>query len=515
MSLGMPNNPPRLELKNISKSFFGVPALKNVSFVAQAGEVVGLCGENGAGKSTLMKVLSGVWATGSFEGKILIDGQQVFFRNPAEALAAGVSIVHQELSVFDQLSIAENFFIYDFPTIGGIVQQSLLESRASEILAKLQAKISPHALAKDLSVGQKQLVEIGRALTQPLRILILDEPTSALTDPEIENLHQVVLRLKNEGVCILYISHKMEELEKICQRVVVLRDGESVWASSMTDWSRQKVVEAMVGRPLANLFPPKRPLESRGVLLEIEDLCVTRQSDHRALLNHIHFQVRRGEIFGIAGLMGSGRTELVSAIFGALSNCHRTGRVIMNGVDLSKATPAEAIQSGLALLTEDRKLSGLFLDHSVRQNLSLPILRSLSRLGVIHEATETETVSYFSKILRVKSQGLEAGVRTLSGGNQQKVLLGRWLATKPTLMILDEPTRGIDVGAKAEIYFLMRELVDQGLTLLLVSSELPEIVGLCDRVLVMREGHMSGILEGPQVEPIQIMKKAVGDVHEV
>ncbi len=500
---------PVVELKNISKNFSGVQALNKVSLSAQAGKCLGLLGENGAGKSTLMKILSGVWPKGDYEGTIFLDGKAIAFEGPREARAAGIAIIHQELSLFEELSVAENVFVSDLPSHFGFLNKHLLIEKTRELFSKFQFSIDPSAQVRTLSVGERQLVEIARAFTKPVKVLIFDEPTSALSDREIQNLFRLIRELKANGVACIYISHKLPEIHALCDDITVLRDGHSVAHFQHDGFDDQKLIEAMVGRKIDNVFPPKRPYDSgREVILKVEDLSYTNPKTKLPMLKHVSFDVRQGEIFGIAGLMGSKRTELVSAIFGCLKAEKISGSISLFGKVVKIDNPKTAISHGLALVTEDRKGTGLVLEMDVKGNLTLPILQRLSRLATIRTADESELVNYYCRILRIKTPSEHFKVRHLSGGNQQKVIIGRWLSTQPKILLLDEPTRGIDVLAKAEIYHLMRQLVDQGLTLIIVSSELPEVVSLCDRVMVMREGQVAGILEGNEISQVTIMERA-------
>lgn len=497
-----------VELENISKFFGDIPALQNVSLKAYAGECLGLMGENGAGKSTLMKILSGVWPHGSFSGQIKIEGRSKSFSGPQQAADAGLAIIHQELSLFDEMSVAENIFMMDLPSKGGLFQKKDLYRDAEALMKRLNFHVPVDALVKSLSVGQRQLVEIARAFTRPVKILIFDEPTSALSDREIEILFSVIRDLKKQNVACIYISHKLPEIRELCERVSVLRDGRNAGSFDDNRWSDADLIEGMVGRKIENIFPPKRPFKTdRTTLLEVRDLTYQVSPSQKPVLDHIDFDLKEGEILGIAGLMGSRRTELVSALFGALKVPKISGKILMSGNEIEIETPQDAIRNGFGLVTEDRKLTGLVLEMDVRENMTLPILRKISKYFSIQAVRESELVDYYSKILRIKAASQTLKVRHLSGGNQQKVILGRWLSIQPKILMLDEPTRGIDVYAKSEIYFLMRQLVDQGLTLIVVSSELPEIVSMSDRVLVMREGKLAGILDGDSVSQQKIMEK--------
>lgn len=500
---------PLVELKNILKTFSGVRALENVSLQAYAGECLGLVGENGAGKSTLMKVLSGVWPYGDYSGQIFLEGVEQKFTGPRQAREAGIAIIHQELSLFDELSVAENIFISDLPESSGVLRLKELKVKTEELLRRFNFQIPPDQLVKTLSVGERQLVEIARAFTKPVKVLIFDEPTSALSDREVEVLFKLIKELKTQGVACIYISHKLPEIRELCDRITVIRDGHSVGHFAPGEFSEDKIIEAMVGRKIDSVFPPKRRFDSsREVILKVEDLEYRDIRTRLPLLKKVSFDVRKGEVLGIAGLMGSRRTELVSALFGSLRAEKLGGRILLQGSEVDIRSPKDAIRHGLALVTEDRKASGLVLEMDVKGNLTLPVLKRLSSFATIRSFEESELVKYYCKVLRIKTPDEYFKVRHLSGGNQQKVIIGRWLSTQPKILLLDEPTRGIDVLAKAEIYYLIRQLVDQGLTLILVSSELPEVVSLADRVLVMREGRVAGLLEGDEINQFSIMEKA-------
>ncbi len=503
------NFKPVVELEGISKSFSGVKALESVSLKAFAGECLGLVGENGAGKSTLMKVLSGVWPYGDYSGRILLNGEEQKFPGPREARDAGIAIIHQELSLFEELTVAENIFISEFPQFAGVLKMKELYARTEELLKKFNFQISAENRVKNLSVGERQLVEIARAFTKPVKVIIFDEPTSALTDKEVDTLFNLIKDLKKRGVASIYISHKLPEIRELCEKITVLRDGKSISDFDSRGFSEERIIEAMVGRRIESIFPPKRPFETRrDIILKVEDLHYTDRRTGNPILKGVSFDVRQGEIFGIAGLMGSRRTELVSALFGSLNANKVSGKIQLHGKDVNIRNPQDAIKEGLALVTEDRKASGLVLEMDVKGNLTLPILKKLSTFARIRSIEESELVKYYCKVLRIKTPDEHFKVRHLSGGNQQKVIIGRWLSTQPKILLLDEPTRGIDVLAKAEIYHLIRQLVDQGLTLILVSSELPEVVSLADRCLVMREGKVVGLLEGSQISQVSIMEKA-------
>ena len=499
-------------MHGIRKEFPGVLALDGVQLSLERGQVLALLGENGAGKSTLMKVLSGVYPYGTYEGQILLDGQEMHFKNTREAEAAGVVIIHQELNLVQGLTVAENLFLGrepQRPKGSGIIDRNALFDGAGRLLARLQADIDPRALVSTLSVGQQQLVEIAKALGQNARVLIMDEPTSALTNTEVHQLFELVRSLTAQGVGIIFISHKMDEIFALTDAIAVMRDGRYVGTVKTAETSRDQLVAMMVGRELKDLFP-KQAIELGEVLLEVKNL---RASDPAKpgtwRLTDLNLTVRRGEIVGVAGLMGAGRTEFVQALFGAWPG-KVEGEVRIAGKPVRVKNPQDAIRAGLALVTEDRKLSGLVLGMSSGDNISMARLPLLARLGIVDRRKEAEMVAGLIQDLRVKVYGPEQIVGTLSGGNQQKVVLAKWLATNPEVLILDEPTRGIDVGAKAEIYNLIGELAARGLAVVMVSSELPEILGLADRVVVMHEGRLAGELTRAQATQERIMNLATG-----
>lgn len=504
--------PTSVELRQITKSFPGVLALSNVSLKAYAGECLGLVGENGAGKSTLMKVLSGIWPSKSYSGEILIEGHRKDFFVPQDARDSGVAIIHQELALFPELSVAENILISELPHKRGRLKKDELFKQSKEILDQLNLNISPLALVKDLSIGQRQLVEIARAFTRPLKVLVLDEPSSALTDRETEKLFELVDRLKREGVCCLYISHKLPEIRRLCERVVILRDGQSVKTfDSMDGVTDDLLISQMVGRQVSQIFPEKAaPKALKKPLLQVKNLSYRHPRSGKSLLKDLTFEVYEGEVLGVAGLVGSRRTDLLMALFGALpAHCHEGGEVYLDEKLVRFRSPREAIQNKIALVTEDRKASGLILDRSIRENLSLPFLDQLTKFFKIQQAAEKEMAEKHCKEMRVKTPSTEFFIKNLSGGNQQKVILARWLATKPRLLLLDEPTRGIDVGAKSEIYHMIRKLASEGLAIIMVSSELPEVLHLSDRVIVMHEGRASECLTDQNINAEKIMERAV------
>ena len=503
-----------LKMERIIKEFPGVRALDNVNFEARAGEVLALVGENGAGKSTLMKVLGGVWPYPGYQGDIFINGENRRFHTTREAEQSGVAIIYQELNLIPELSVAENIFLDRQPTNRlGAIDWRQLNAGTQALLDELGIRdFKPADQVRHLSVGKQQMVEIAKALSKRARILVLDEPTSALTDREVAELFRIIRKLKRDGVCMCYISHKMEEIKAIADRVVVLRDGQTIGdVTAIGDISLDQIIARMVGRDIEDMFPV--PARRRGEkILEVRNLDV----DHPELagekrVRNASFSAYRGEILGIAGLMGAGRTELVSAIFGACPDATH-GDVLVAGQRIEIRSPADAIEHGIALLTEDRKAFGLFLGQSIAFNTtiaSLPTISSRST-GVIDVARERVLVENYVAQLGVKTHDIDSIVGTLSGGNQQKVILGRWLNAGPKIFILDEPTRGIDIGAKVEIYKLLDRLAGEGVAIIMISSELPEVLGMSDRILVMREGAIVAEFTREEATKEAIMEYATG-----
>jgi len=488
--------PPLLEMRGITKRFPGVLALDRVSFDLHPGEVHALVGENGAGKSTLMNILGGVHPHGTYDGEIAIDGQVRQFHSVRAAEDAGIAVVHQELSLVPEFSIAENVFLGREPHRLGVVAFEELYSRAQRVLDELQLQLDPHIPAGELGIGQQHLVEIAKALSRNARILVLDEPTAALTESEAEILFGILGRLREAGAGIIYISHKLDEVFRLANRVTVLRDGRSVSTDPTPDIDAPQLIARMVGRDVSQW--------SAGGLagtVSRSDEIVFEAKD----VNGVSFVVHRGEILGIAGLLGAGRSELLMAIFGAQRD--RTGRLFMNGREVIIKSPSDAIKAGIAFVTEDRKRFGLFLEHSVMVNLTLAAIRYIKNEPAVAQQLVDE--------LHIKTPSLESEVATLSGGNQQKVVLAKWLLTKPAVLLLDEPTRGIDVGAKEEIYAEIRRLAAEGMAIVLVSSELPEVLGLSDRVIVLHEGRITGTFDRGEATAEAVMACATGHSERV
>ena len=490
-----------LEMKGISKSFPGVKVLEQVDFTLHRGEVHALMGENGAGKSTLMKILGGIHTKDS--GSITVNGNVYDIASPSMAQNLGIVIIHQELNMVPHLTVMENIFLGREFTYGKskLINWRRMRQEAHRYLSQLGLNIDPDTLVNELSVGQQQMVEIAKALSMKAEILVLDEPTAALTDREIEALFLVIASLKEKGVGMIYISHRMEEIFRICDQVTVMRDGHYIGTEYIANSTMDHLVKMMVGREIKDRFPKVK------VTLGEEKLTVSGLTQ-KGKLHDISLSVRAGEIVGIAGLMGAGRTELAKALFG-VTPIDR-GTISINGKPVSIHKPIDAIHAGIGLITEDRKDEGLLLPLSVNDNLALPNLKILSSFGFMNRSKERELSDSMIKKLLIKTPNSEQKVGSLSGGNQQKVVIGKWLATNPQVLILDEPTRGVDIGAKKEIYDLMNELVLQGVAILMISSELPEVLGMSDRILVMHEGKISGEFTQEDASQEKIMLSATG-----
>lgn len=492
-----------LELKGIVKTYPGVVALDRVSFAVREGEIIGLIGENGAGKSTLMKIMGGVVAP--TEGTIIVKGEERPRLTVTEAIAAGIAFVHQELNLFDNLDVAANVMIGREPLWGGplkLVDRAAMNEAVAPILKRLGTDFGPEQQVSELSIAQMQLVEIAKALSLDARLIIMDEPTSSLTITETQRLLQVIADLKAAGVSIIFISHRLNEVEKCADRVVVLRDGRVVGELDRGHIRHDAMIRLMIGRDLKALYiPPAAP--PREPVLEIENVRTGTYPQHAVSL-----AVRRGEILGLAGLVGSGRTELARVVFG-VDRSHG-GTIKLAGEPARIASPRDAIDRGIYLVPEDRKRSGLLLDMSIAGNISLPDLPRYAKAHLVNEDRETENAETHRTALNIRTPNVTNQVQALSGGNQQKVVLAKWLSMRPRAIIFDEPTRGIDVGAKSEIYALMRDLADKGVAVLMISSDMEEVVGVSDRIAVMHEGSISGFLERSQFSEANVLKLAVG-----
>lgn len=496
-----------LELCAITKEFPGVKALDGVDCHVRQAEIHGLVGENGAGKSTLMKVLSGVYPAGSYTGEIRIEDQTRRFQNIKESEAAGVAIIHQELSLVKELDVCENILLGNETQRFGIMDWDAGYRKVEAALKRVGLAVSPAQQVKYLGVGEQQLVEIAKALSKNARILILDEPTAALSDTEARRLLIILNELRTAGVTCIYISHRLEEVLEITDRVTVLRDGRTVCTLDTPGLDKDTLIRRMVGRELTQLYP-RRERERGEMLFEVEGWTVADADTGRSI-GPLGFQIRRGEILGLAGLVGAGRSEFVMSLFGAWGGKPR-GVARLHGQTLALGSPQEAIRAGLGLATEDRKRYGLVLPQDIRSNITLASLRRVARHGVLDRDAEIRVAENFRRDLTIKAPTVTEIVGHLSGGNQQKVVLAKWLMTEPRVLILDEPTRGIDVGAKAEIYGLINDIVDQGVAVLLISSDLPELLGVCDRILVMHNGRLTGDLERSEATQEAIMRCAVG-----
>ena len=502
---------PLLEVRGITKDFPGVRALDSVSIDVEAGEVLGLCGENGAGKSTLIKVLSGFYPHGAFEGEIRVGGEPVRFRNMRDAEQHGIAVIAQELALVPGMTVAENLFLGREPVSRGRILWDRVRAGAREALARVGSDLDPETRVGRLGVGQQQMVEIARALDKRSKVLVLDEPTAALAEGDARRLLGLVAQLAREGVASIYISHRISELFEVADRISVLRDGRAVASAPVAEWDRRRLVSAMVGRELAAGEPP--PALAKGaVALTVRDWRVFDAGrSGRLVVEDVSFEARRGEILGIGGLVGSGRTALATSLFGIVRS-RVSGRIAV-APDPERRPfrhPAEAVAGGLALVTEDRQRSGLLPAASVRENLTLATLSRYRRGALLDDASRSAAARAEVEALAIKTPSLDAPVRTLSGGTQQKVVLGRWLLTRPRVLILDEPTRGVDVGAKAEIHAILRRLAAEGMTILLVSSDLPELLALSHRVLVLRDGRPAALLEGNAASPEAVMLSATG-----
>ena len=489
---------PLLEMKGITKQFPGVLALDNVTLTVYPGEVLALVGENGAGKSTLMKILSGVYKKDA--GEILLDGKPVEISGPLHARQLGISIIYQELNVLNNMNITENIFVGREKKKNGFVDKKLQHEEARRLLSRVGLEVDPHTRTGRLSTSQKQMVEVAKALSTHARMIIMDEPTSSLTDKETEMLFGIIRKLRADGVAIVFISHRMNEIFEISDRIAVMRDGQMIQSMDAAEATEQKVIAAMVGRDVNNLFV-KEPAPIGEVALEVKNLST------KHFLKDISFNVRAGEIVGFAGLVGAGRSEVMRAVFGI--DPRETGEIFVRGRPVNIRTTVDALRAGLGFVPEDRKEQGLILKMSVQHNASIAALPSVSKGGFLDKKRERRLAGEYIDKLRVKTPSQEQRVMNLSGGNQQKVVIAKWMATHPSVLILDEPTRGIDVGAKKEIHLLMSELVAQGVAIIMISSELPEILGMSDRIYVMHDGRIKGEIARGEATQESVMKMAI------
>lgn len=490
----------RIEMRGIDKSFGSNQVLKQAGFTLESGEVHALMGENGAGKSTLMKILTGVYTKDA--GTVLVDGKEVNYKNPQEAEKAGIVFIYQELNVMFDLTVEENLFMgKEIHGKFGICDKKAMQKKAQEALNILGVNISPKTVMAELSVGQQQMVEICKALMADAKVIIMDELTAALTQSETVALFKVIESLRKKGVSMVYISHRMEEIFELCDRITVLRDGSYIGVKNIPETNMNEIVKMMIGREIGERYP------SRNVKIGKEVLKV-KELTRKGTFHDVNFSVRAGEVLGVSGLMGAGRTEIMQAIFGNLS--YESGTIEIDGKEVKISNPRQAMEHGIGFITEDRKTEGLMLDKSIRENISLCNLRRISKSSVISREAEKNMVAEAIKDLHIKCFGSYHECNNLSGGNQQKVVLAKWILTNPKILILDEPTRGVDIGAKKEIYSIINKLAAQGVAIIMVSSELPEVLGMSDNIMVVREGEVRGIISYEEANQERVMTLATG-----
>jgi putative multiple sugar transport system ATP-binding protein len=482
-----------LEMRGITKTFPGVKALSNVTIGVERGEVHAICGENGAGKSTLMKVLSGVYPHGTYDGDIVFENETVEFRDLTDSEAKGIVIIHQELALSPYLSIAENIFLNnELKGRGGLIDWNKTNFEASKLLARVGLRENPTTKIMDIGVGKQQLVEIAKALSKEVKLLILDEPTAALNDEDSDHLLDLILHLKGQGITSIIISHKLNEIKKVADSVTVIRDGKTIETIAKQDVTEDRIIKDMVGRDLEHRYPDHTPHIGEE-LLRVEDWTAHHPQDtSRVMVDNVNLHVRAGEIVGIAGLMGAGRTEFAMSLFGQSYGSKITGKVFLRGKEIKTRTVAEAIDQGIAYATEDRKTYGLNLIEDIKRNISMASLKKLEKYGLVHDNEEYAVANEYRKSMNIKAPSVLVKTGKLSGGNQQKVVLSKWIYSDPDVLILDEPTRGIDVGAKYEIYTIINRLAAAGKGIIVISSELPELLGICDRVYALSEGRITG-----------------------
>jgi putative multiple sugar transport system ATP-binding protein len=499
-----------LEMKNITKEFPGVKALSDVNFKVKQGEIHCLVGENGAGKSTLMKVLSGVYKFGEYSGDIVYNGKVQKFTNVKESEEVGIAIIYQELALVPELTVYENIYLGHEIKNGSVIDWNTTIVKASEMLKKVGLNLNPATKIKDLGVGKQQLIEIAKALSKNVKLLILDEPTAALNEDDSENLLELLKELKTQGITSIMISHKLKEVLAIADTITVLRDGQTICSlyADKEEITENVIIKNMVGREITNIYPEKDFTHGEEVVLELKNWSAHDTNLGRDVLKNINVKIKKGEIVGFAGLMGAGRTELAQSIFGNAKDYKLQGELFVNGEKKNFRQPSDAIKAGIAYVTEDRKGDGLILIQSIKQNISISNLNSIASNNVINQNEEIIIANEYKKDLNIKAPNIEQTVGNLSGGNQQKVSLAKWLFAKPNILILDEPTRGIDVGAKYEIYTIMNELVKKGMSIIMISSELPEVLGMSDRIYVISEGRVTGELPIEEASQERIMEMA-------
>ncbi|GAA1806735.1 multiple monosaccharide ABC transporter ATP-binding protein [Agromyces neolithicus] len=496
-----------LEMRGITKTFPGVKALANVNLSVARGEVHAICGENGAGKSTLMKVLSGVYPHGTYTGDIVFENETVEFKDLTDSEAKGIVIIHQELALSPYLSIAENIFLNnELKGRGGLIDWNKTNFEASKLLARVGLRENPTTRIMDIGVGKQQLVEIAKALSKEVKLLILDEPTAALNDEDSDHLLNLILHLKGQGITSIIISHKLNEIKKVADSVTVIRDGKTIETIAKTEVTEDRIIKDMVGRDLEHRYPDHTP-HIGDELLRVEDWTAHHPQDtSRVVVDHVNLNVRAGEIVGIAGLMGAGRTEFAMSLFGQSYGSRISGRVFLRGKEIKTRTVAEAIEHGIAYATEDRKTYGLNLIEDIKRNISMASLKKLEKYGLVHDNEEYKVANEYRTSMNIKAPNVLVKTGKLSGGNQQKVVLSKWIYSDPEVLILDEPTRGIDVGAKYEIYSIINRLAAQGKGIIVISSELPELLGISDRVYALSEGRITGELPIADANPEAMLK---------
>lgn len=490
----------QIEMRGIDKAFSGNVVLKNAGFLLDHGEIHALMGENGAGKSTLMKILTGVYTRDA--GTVIVDGEEVHYKNLQEAEKAGIVFIHQELNVMFDLTVEENMFMgKEITKAFGVCDKKAMRAEVTKVLDRLGVSIDPGKRMNELSIGQQQMIEIAKALMLDAKVIIMDEPTTALTQTETDVLFKVVNSLREKGVSIVYISHRMEEIFELCDRITVLRDGTYVGTERIADIEMNDVVRMMIGREIGERYP-SRNCKIGDVAFEVRNLNCP------GVFRDVNFQVHAGEVLGVSGLMGAGRTEIMQAIFGNMP--HVTGTIILNGKEIKNKTPEMAKKNGIGFITEDRKVQGLLLEDSIAKNISIANLDKISQNGVLKKTAEDDLIKRGIEELHIRCFGPDHKCVNLSGGNQQKVVFAKWIYTEPKVLILDEPTKGVDIGAKKEIYNIINDLATKGVAVIMVSSELPEVLGMADRIMVVREGEVRGILDKEKANQENIMILATG-----
>lgn len=490
----------QIEMRGIDKAFGTNVVLKDAGFLLADGEIHALMGENGAGKSTLMKILTGVYTRDA--GTVIVDGQEVHYKNLQEAEKAGIVFIHQELNVMFDLTVEENMFMgKEIKKAFGVCDSKAMRAEVRKVFDRLGVDIDPGKRMDQLSIGQQQMIEIAKALMLDAKVIIMDEPTTALTTKETEVLFKVVNDLRSKGVSIVYISHRMEEIFELCDRITVLRDGSYIGTERIADITMNDVVKMMIGREIGERYPT-RDNEIGDVVFEVKDF------NCKDVFHDVNFQVKAGEVLGVSGLMGAGRTEIMQAIFGNMPNV--SGQIFLNGKEIHNKTPEHAKRNGIGFITEDRKVQGLLLQDSILKNISIANLDKISKNGVLNKKAEDDLIKRGIEELHIKCFGPDHACVNLSGGNQQKVVFAKWIYTEPKVLILDEPTKGVDIGAKKEIYSIINDLAAKGVAIIMISSELPEVLGMADRIMVVREGEVRGILSKEEADQEKIMTLATG-----